>query len=130
MSHSEIKKNKPDKKTAKHEEDYIISVSSFEGEILVKGKTLGRWEPKKFILDPENRILILKRKNLKKKSKVYELKNYVVENQERKKEKMIFDLSPIEAGDKKLSLGSTNERFISQVINSLLSCCYKPNADT
>ena len=40
-------------------EEYVPSASSFEGEILVKGKHLGRWSPKKFTLDPENKFLIL-----------------------------------------------------------------------
>lgn len=58
----------------------MLSASAIDGEILVKGKTLGRWEAKKFILDQENKIIILKRKNPKKESKVYELAHYVVEN--------------------------------------------------
>ena len=57
--------------------DFQPSVSTIDGEIMVKGKTLGRWSSKKFILDPENRILIL---NPKKKIKLYDLKGYVVKN--------------------------------------------------
>jgi hypothetical protein len=40
-------------KDPKLETGYVPSISSYEGEILVKGKTLGRWSSKKFILDAE-----------------------------------------------------------------------------
>ena len=61
----------------------------------MKGKHLGRWSSKKFTLDPENKLLILKRKNIKKKSRLYELKNYVLEYQGHKKDKFTFDLDPV-----------------------------------
>lgn len=55
---------------------YYPSANIKEGEILVKGKTLGRWGPKKYIVDFDQRIFALKRSDPKKKFKVYELVNY------------------------------------------------------
>lgn len=42
-----------------------------EGEILVKGKTLGRWESKKFIIDEEKRVFALRSSNGKTRLKPY-----------------------------------------------------------
>lgn len=57
---------------------YIPSKNILEGELLIKGKTLGRWHPKRFIIDQDQRVFALKSSDPKKKYKVYLLANYMV----------------------------------------------------
>jgi hypothetical protein len=93
MIDSSVKKKGNDKKPVDVKE-YIPSPSAYGGEILVKGKTLGRWAAKQFILDPETKMFILKRTNPKKKWKLFDLRKYTIEIQDRKKDKYAFDLEP------------------------------------
>lgn len=50
---------------------YQPSMQISEGEILVKGKTFGRWETKKFIIDDEKRVFALRSSNGKTRLKPY-----------------------------------------------------------
>lgn len=106
MMEQSQKKAKSDKKNADIKE-YIPSSSAYGGDILVKGKTLGRWATKQFILDPDNKMFILKRTNPKKKWKLFDLKKYQIEVMEKKKDKFLFELEPLASGEKKLQLGTT-----------------------
>jgi hypothetical protein len=64
-------------------------------------------------------MFILKRTNPKKKWKMFDLRKYSLENQEKRKDRFTFDLDPLSSGDKKLSLGTTNEKVLNQVVQSL-----------
>lgn len=52
-------------------------------------------------------MFILKRTNPKKKWKIFDLRKYSIEILDKKKDKFLFDLEPLFAGEKKLSLGTT-----------------------
>lgn len=93
---SSTDQNKKSKNQKKQEViDYIPSPGAYSGEIQVKGKTLGRWSVKNFILDPESKLFVLKRNNPKKKWKIFDLKKYTVEKQEKVKDRFSFELEPL-----------------------------------
>ncbi|CAD8085572.1 unnamed protein product [Paramecium primaurelia] len=103
---------------------YQPSMQISEGEILVKGKTLGRWESKKFIIDEEKRVFALRSSNGKTRLKPYFLQEYQVENKEKKKDKITFDLTS-KTGGKCLTLGIENEQKANELINTLQDLCNK-----
>ncbi|CAK89100.1 unnamed protein product (macronuclear) [Paramecium tetraurelia] len=101
---------------------YQPSMQISEGEILVKGKTFGRWETKKFIIDDEKRVFALRSSNGKTRLKPYFLQEYQIENKEKKKDKITFDLTS-KTGGKCLTLGIENEQKANEFINTLQDLC-------
>lgn len=63
-----------------HPVQYQPSMNISEGEILVKGKTFGRWESKKFIIDEEKKVFALRSSKGKTRLKPYFLIEYQVGN--------------------------------------------------
>ncbi|CAD8206402.1 unnamed protein product [Paramecium octaurelia] len=97
---------------------YLPSKQISEGEIQVKGKTLGRWKTKKFIIDEDQRIFALKSSQAKKKLKPFYLQYYKLDIREKKKDKISFDLIS-KAGGKSVTLGIQNEQQANLIINLL-----------
>lgn len=111
---------------------FIPSQQIIEGEILVKGKTLGRWQPKRFLLDEEQQVFALKSSDPKKKYRTYYLPAYKVlllsikiTNYERKKERYQFELTPNDSAGKKVLMGSENEKQIRDIVTKLNSLMNK-----
>ncbi|CAD8185390.1 unnamed protein product [Paramecium octaurelia] len=90
-----------------------------EGEILVKGKTFGLWQPKKYILDQELRIFSIKSS---KQNKNYHLANYQIANVERKNNRFQFELVST-IGEKNILMGSDNEKFANELMLFLKKMC-------
>ncbi|CAD8176370.1 unnamed protein product [Paramecium pentaurelia] len=115
-----------------HPIQYQPSMEISEGEILVKGKTFGRWESKKFIIDEKKRVFALRSSKGKTRLKPYFLKEYQVENKERKKDKISFDLTS-KTGGKCLTLGTESEQKANEIISVLQELCNRidviPNKD-
>ncbi|CAD8157336.1 unnamed protein product [Paramecium octaurelia] len=113
-----------------HPVQYQPSMEISEGEILVKGKTFGRWESKKFIIDEEKKVFALRSSKGKTRLKPYFLSEYQVENKERKKDKITFDLTS-KTGGKCLTLGTDDEQTADEIISVLQNLCsridVKPN---
>ncbi|CAK57310.1 unnamed protein product (macronuclear) [Paramecium tetraurelia] len=90
-----------------------------EGEILVKGKTFGLWQPKKYIIDQELRIFSIKSS---KQNKNYHLANYQIANVERKNNRFQFELVST-IGEKNILMGSDNEKFANELMLFLKKMC-------
>ncbi|CAD8101040.1 unnamed protein product [Paramecium primaurelia] len=90
-----------------------------EGEILVKGKTFGLWQPKKYIIDQELRIFSIKSS---KQNKNYHLANYQIANVERKNNRFQFELIST-IGEKNILMGSDNEKFANELMLFLKKMC-------
>ncbi|CAD8094503.1 unnamed protein product [Paramecium sonneborni] len=103
---------------------YQPSMDIQEGEILVKGKTFGRWEAKKFIIDNEKRVFATMSSKEKQNLKPYFLQEYQVENKEKKKDKTTFDLIS-KTGGKCITLGIENEQKANEIIRILQDLCKK-----
>ncbi|CAD8120528.1 unnamed protein product [Paramecium sonneborni] len=106
---------------------YLPSQQISEGEILVKGKTLGRWKTKKFLIDEEQRVFALKSSQAKKKQKPFYLEYYKLEIREKKKDKISFDLIS-KAGGKSVTLGLQNEQQANAIINLLQKLIMKEDS--
>jgi len=102
--------------------DFEPSYTSFDGEILVKSKTLGRWELKRFIMDPENAVFIIKRESMKKKPKIYDLKFLKVVLQIKKHDRFQLELASFSSINDNLILGTTDFSVFTQVLNAINSC--------
>ncbi|CAD8209304.1 unnamed protein product [Paramecium pentaurelia] len=90
-----------------------------EGEVLVKGKTFGLWQPKKYIIDQELRIFSIKSS---KQNKNYHLANYQIANVERKNNRFQFELIST-IGEKNILMGSDNEKFANELMLFLKKMC-------
>ncbi|CAD8111875.1 unnamed protein product [Paramecium sonneborni] len=90
-----------------------------EGEVLVKGKTFGLWQPKKYIIDQELRIFSIKSS---KQNKNYHLANYQIANVERKNNRFQFELVST-INEKNILMGSENEKFANELMLYLKKMC-------
>ncbi|CAD8122412.1 unnamed protein product [Paramecium sonneborni] len=90
-----------------------------EGEVLVKGKTFGLWQPKKYIIDQELRIFSIKSS---KQNKNYHLANYQIANIERKNNRFQFELIST-INEKNILMGSDNEKFANELMQFLKKMC-------